>query len=52
MHMFLLEGHPDEIVMDNGPPFNSKEFAINLCNQDITHLTFSLKGKMGLLDIY
>ena len=25
--LFSIEGYPDEIVSDNGPPFNSKEFA-------------------------
>ena len=25
--LFSIEGYPDEIVSDNGPPFQSKEFA-------------------------
>ena len=25
--LFSIEGYPDEIVTDNGPPFQSKEFA-------------------------
>ena len=27
IELFSFEGYPDEIVSDNGPPFNSKEFA-------------------------
>ena len=28
--LFAIEGTPDEVMSDNGPPFSSKEFAIFL----------------------
>ena len=37
----LIEGYPDEIVSDNGPPFQSKEFAKFLSGLGIRHTTSS-----------
>ena len=39
--LFSIEGYPDEIVSDNGPPFNSKEFAKFLSSKGIKHTTSS-----------
>ena len=39
--VFSIEGYPDEIVSDNGPPFNSKEFAKFLSGLGIKHTTSS-----------
>ena len=54
INLFSIEGYPDEIVSDNGPPFQSKEFAINfspawasstpLHHQGIPVLMVSLSG--------
>ena len=38
---FSIEGYPDEIVSDNGPPFESKEFAKFLSGLGIKHTTSS-----------
>ena len=38
---FSIEGYPDEIVSDNGPPFQSKEFAKFLSGLGIKHTTSS-----------
>ena len=39
--LFSIEGYPDEIVSDNGPPFQSKEFAKCLSGLGIKHTTSS-----------
>ena len=39
--LFSIEGYPDEIVSDNGPPFQSKEFAKFLSSLGIKHNTSS-----------
>ena len=39
--IFSIEGYPDEIVSDNGPPFQSKEFAKFLSGLGIKHTTSS-----------
>ena len=39
--LFSIEGYPDEIVSDNGPPFQSKEFAKFLFGLGIEHTTSS-----------
>ena len=39
--LFSIEGYPDEIVSDNGPPFQSKEFAKFLSGLGIRHTTSS-----------
>ena len=39
--LFSIEGYPDEIVSDNGPPFQSKEFAKFLSGLGIKHITSS-----------
>ena len=39
--LFSIEGYPDEIVSDNGPPFQSKEFVKFLSGLDIRHTTSS-----------
>ena len=39
--LFSIEGYPDEIVPDNGPPFQSKEFAKFLSGLGIKHTTSS-----------
>ena len=39
--LFSIEGFPDEIVSDNGPPFQSKEFAKFLSGLGIKHTTSS-----------
>ena len=39
--LFSLEGYPDEIVSDNRPPFQSKEFAKFLSGLGIKHTTSS-----------
>ena len=41
MDLFSIEGYPDEIVSDNGPPFQSKEFAKFLSRLGIKHTTSS-----------
>ena len=39
--LFSIEGYPDEIVSDNGPLFQSKEFAKFLSGLGIRHTTSS-----------
>ena len=39
--LFSIDGYPDEIVSDNGPPFQSKEFAKFLSGLGIKHTTSS-----------
>ena len=39
--LFSIEGYPDEILSDNGPPFQSKEFAKFLSGLGIKHTTSS-----------
>ena len=39
--LFSIAGYPDEIVSDNGPPFQSKEFAKFLSGLGIKHTTSS-----------
>ena len=39
--LFSIEGYPDEIVSDNGPPFQSKEFTKFLSGLGIKHTTSS-----------
>ena len=39
--LFSIEGYPDEIVSDKGPPFQSKEFAKFLSGLGIKHTTSS-----------
>ena len=39
--LFSIEGYPDEIVSDSGPPFQSKEFAKFLSGLGIKHTTSS-----------
>ena len=39
--LFSIEGYPDEIVSDNGPPFQSKEFAKFLSSFGIKYTTSS-----------
>ena len=39
--LFSIEGYPDEIVSDDGPPFQSKEFAKFLSSLGIRHTTSS-----------
>ena len=39
--LFSIEGYPDEIVSDNGSPFQSKEFAKFLSGLHIKHTTSS-----------
>ena len=39
--LFSIEGYPDEIVSDKGPPFQSKEFAKFLSSLGIKHTTSS-----------
>ena len=39
--LFSIEGYPDEIVSDNGPPFQSKEFAKLLSSLGIRNTTSS-----------
>ena len=39
--LFSIEGYPDEIVSDNGPPFQSKEYAKFLSGLGIKHTTSS-----------
>ena len=41
IYLFSIEGYPDEIVSDNGPPFQSKEFAKFLSGLGIKHTTSS-----------
>ena len=41
INLFSIEGYPDEIVSDNGPPFQSKEFAKFLSSLGIKHTTSS-----------
>ena len=41
INLFSIEGYPDEIVSDNGPPFSSKEFAKFLSGLGIKHTTSS-----------
>ena len=39
--LFTIEGTPDEIMSDNGPPFNGKEFSDFLSGLGIRHSTSS-----------
>ena len=39
INLFSIEGYPDEIVSDNEPPFQSKEFAKFLSGLGIKHTT-------------
>ena len=39
--LFAIEGTPDEIMTDNGPPFNGKEFSEFLSGLGIRHSTSS-----------
>ena len=39
--MFSVEGTPDEVMSDNGPPFNGKEFSSFLTGLGIRHTTSS-----------
>ena len=41
INLFSIEGYPDKIVSDNGPPFQSKEFATFLSGLGIKHTTSS-----------
>ena len=41
INLFSIEGYPDEIVSDNGPPFQSKEFAKFLSGLGLKHTTSS-----------
>ena len=41
INLFSIEGYPDKIVSDNGPPFQSKEFAKFLSGLGIKHTTSS-----------
>ena len=41
INLFSIEGYPDEIVSDNRPPFQSKEFAKFLSGLGIKHTTSS-----------
>ena len=41
MELFSVEGTPDEIMNDNGPPFNGKEFSSFLTGLGIRHTTSS-----------
>ena len=41
INLFSIEGYPDEIVSDNGPIFQSKEFAKFLSGLGIKHTTSS-----------
>ena len=41
MELFSVEGIPDEIMSDNGPPFNGKEFSSFLTGLGIRHTTSS-----------
>ena len=43
INLFSIEGYPDEIVSDNGPPLQSKEFAKFLSSLGIKH-TISSPG--------
>ena len=41
VELFSVEGTPDEIMSDNGPPFNGKEFSSFLTGLGIRHTTSS-----------
>ena len=41
INLFSIEGYRDEVVSDNGPPFQSKEFAKFLSGLGIKHTTSS-----------
>ena len=41
INLFSIIWYPDEIVSDNGPPFQNKEFAKFLCGLGIKHTTSS-----------
>ena len=41
LELFSVEGIPDEIMSDNGPPFNGKEFSSYLTGLGIRHTTSS-----------
>ena len=41
MELFSVEGTPDEIMSDNAPPFNGKEFSSFLTGLGIRHTTLS-----------
>ena len=40
-HLFSIEGTPDEVMSNNGPPFNGKEFNSFLTGLGIRHTTSS-----------
>ena len=42
--LFSIEGYPDEIVSDSGPPFQSKAFAKFLSSLGIKHTTSHTNG--------
>ena len=50
--LFSIEGYPDEIVSDNGPPFQSKEFTKFLSGLGIKHTTSSpgYPGSNGFIE--
>ena len=39
--LFAIEGTPNEVMSDNGPPFSSREFATFLSGLGIKHSTSS-----------
>ena len=39
--IFSIEGVPSELMSDNGPPFNSSEFAAFAQTWNLTHVTSS-----------
>ena len=41
VELFSVEGTPDEIMSNNGPPFNGKEFSSFLTGLGIRHITSS-----------
>ena len=41
INLFAIEGYPDEVVTNNGPPFSSQEFNRFLSKLGITHTTSS-----------
>ena len=50
--LFSVEGIPDEIMSDNGPPFNGKEFSSYLTGLGIRHTTSSpnYPGSNGFIE--
>ena len=47
VELFSVEGTPDEIMSDNGPPFNGKEFSSFLTGLRIRHTTSSPNYPQG-----